>query len=242
MPIDGYGEHGLQKLEKIYRLKPYQGQDPRLAKVIFLGRDANYSRLIGNTEFFRYILEYHNDGVAFWKNYNIHHPFLHEEYPYNKNRDKRFKDGVKYHQVFARMGLTSKYADYISFLEILNKPTGGNTAEDKENWFYKNIDDPHIKYLENVFMRSSEKIIFVPKTVISVDLKKVKKKTGRFAWLLAADRESDKDAPDCILQEGEVSFYKCNHFSSAITKHHLCAIECIIRNCIDKYIDSKLRS
>jgi len=204
--------------------------------VIFLGRDANYPRLIGDSSFFRFIREYHSDGVAFWKKYDIHHPFLHKEYPYNKNKDPRFKDGVKYHQVFAKMCLSSKYADHISFVEILNKPTAGNTGLDKEDWFYDNIEDEHIQYLEDILLCSGEKIIFIPKTVMRVDLRKVKRKTKRFDWLLDADRDSKKDEPDCILNKGEVSFFKCNHFSSAISKHHLHSIENIIRKHIDPYI------
>jgi len=236
MTVEDYGKHGFGELERIYRDKPYQGQDPRVAKVIFLGRDANYPRIIGDSCFFPLILDYHSDGVAFWNNHGIHHPFLHEDYPYNKDKDKRFKAGVKYHQVFARMHLNSQYADYISFVEILNKPTAGKTGQDKEGWFYNNIEDDHIRRLEDILLGSGEKIIFVPKTVIRVDLKKVKRKTGRFAWLLEADRNSDKDEPDCILRKGEVSFFKCNHFSSAISNHHLCSIANIIRQRIDPYI------
>lgn len=236
MPDTGYGEHGFKELEKLYCEKPYQGQNPQVAKVIFLGRDANYPRIIGDSDFFKFIIEYHRDGVAFWKKYGIHHPFLHPEYPYNKNKDKRYKDGVKYHEVFAKMCLSAKYAEYISFVEILNRPTAGNTGQDTEDWFEKNISDGHIAFLEETFRSAGKTIIFIPKTVIGVDLKKVKDKTGRFAWLLAKDRNSDKDEPDCILTEGKVSFYKCNHFSGAISNHHLCCISNIIRNCADPYI------
>jgi hypothetical protein len=230
MSSEEYGEHGFKKLGELYEAKPYQGQDPRIAKVIFLGRDANYPQaLTEDRPFFNYILEYHQNGVAFWEKYKIHHPFLHPENPFNKNKDKRFKAGVKYHRVFAKMGLDHHYAKSISFAEILNKATAGNTGEDEHNWFSNNIDDAHIAMLEQLFSGQDEKIVFIFKTVLSVDLVKVYKKTGRFGWLLDANRKSAEDEPDCILTRNGVRFYKCNHFSGAISNHHLSRIERIIR-------------
>jgi hypothetical protein len=236
MPSDEYGEHSFNKLGELYKAKPYQGQDPLVAKVIFLGRDANYPQALAEdkSDFFDYIIEYHQDGVAFWEKYKIHHPFLHSENPYNKRKDKRFKAGMKYHKVFAKMGLDWRYADHISFVEILNKATCGNTGEDKDRWFYNNIDDDHIKMLEEVMSGPGEKVVFIPKTVLTVDLVKVRKKTGRFAWLLAANRDSRHDEPDCILKRGNVLFYKCCHFSGAISNHYLMKIENIVRNTIGK--------
>ena len=235
-----YGAHGFEELEKLYEEKPYQGQRPAAARVVFLGRDANYPQALDDDKynFFKYILEYHNDGVAFWKNYNIHHPFLHPDYPCNKSNGKLFKDGIKYHKVFAKMGLDSRYAEYISFMEILNKATCGNTGEDKDNWFYENIEDAHIKMLEEVFLAPGERIVFIPKTVLRVDLLKVKKKTGRFGWLLDADRQSDLDEPCLILKREGTRFYKCSHFSGAISNKHLGKIGEIVREFVDSASNS----
>ena len=56
----------LQNIFASMRL-PHQGQDPVKASVLFVGLDANYSTQISNDPvFFRRILEYHEDGVAFW--------------------------------------------------------------------------------------------------------------------------------------------------------------------------------
>ena len=72
-PGDEYGQHGFKELEELYEAKPYQGQDPQLAKVIFLGRDANYPKALAEDKsgFFDYILEYHKNGVAFWEKYRL---------------------------------------------------------------------------------------------------------------------------------------------------------------------------
>lgn len=230
-----YGEHGFKEPEKLYEEKPYQGQHPYSAKVIFLGRDANYPQAIGEDkhDFFKYILEYHKDGVAFWKKYKIHHPFLHPEHPYNKMKDICFTDGIRYHKTFARMGLDSRYAEYISFMEILNKATCGNTGKNKDNWFYDNIDDAHIKMLEEVLLAPGKRTVFVTKTVVGVDLIKVKKKTGRFGWLPNADCRTSKDEPDCILKRNGTLFYKCSHFSGAMSNHHLNKIGQIVRDSTD---------
>ena len=228
-----YGAHGFAELERLYQNKPYQGQDPRSSCVIFLGRDANYPQALAEAEtFFQLILEYHKNGVAFWEKYRLHHPFLHPENPFIKYKDQRFKAGVRYHKIFAKMGLDPGFAKHISFVEILNKATSGNTGEDKHNWFYQNIDDKHIQWLEEVLLGPSEKTVFVPKTVLSVDLAKVYRKTGRFKWLLDADHRSTVDTPECILEKNESRFFKCGHFSGAITNSHLSAISSVIRRSV----------
>ena len=60
--------HPSKQLVDLFNRKPYQGANPETAKVLILGNDANYSEEISNHSFFDYILEYHDDGVAFWKN------------------------------------------------------------------------------------------------------------------------------------------------------------------------------
>jgi hypothetical protein len=46
------------------------------AKILFVGRDANWAYDVETQEVFNYISEYLTDGVRFWNNYKIHHPFL----------------------------------------------------------------------------------------------------------------------------------------------------------------------
>lgn len=118
-----YQVHPSERLVSAYKKRPFQGQHPKDAKVIFLGRDANYSSAISSHSFFKRIIEYHDNGVKFWETYGVHHPFLHDEHPYIKYKDDMFKDGVKYHKVFAKICLNTQYAKYISFVELLDVPT-----------------------------------------------------------------------------------------------------------------------
>ena len=47
---------------------PYQGQTPSKSRILIFGLDANYSSEISShPQFFKKIIEYHEDGVAFWK-------------------------------------------------------------------------------------------------------------------------------------------------------------------------------
>src|SRR5665647_578738 len=73
------------ELRNIFMDKPYQGQDPEKAKILFVGRDANYPDLPCKHPFFKRIKEYHRDGVAFWEKYEVHHPFLYNDFPFPKN-------------------------------------------------------------------------------------------------------------------------------------------------------------
>src|SRR5687767_3774781 len=94
-----YGIHPSEELLDNFRSKPFQGRDPRHARVVVLGTDANYSPSISDHEFFREILEYHEDGVTYWKRHGVHHPFLRSTYPFDRRRD-----GVRYHRNFRKMG------------------------------------------------------------------------------------------------------------------------------------------
>ena len=136
-----FNKHPSIQLVELFKKKPYQGQSPHQAKVIFLSSDANYSEEISNHSFFKLILEYHEDGITFWKKYGIHHPFLHATYPFKKN-----KGGVPFHKRFTSIGLTSDYAEYVCFLELLDIPTIGSMSKDKK-LFLNLINISHLKQI-----------------------------------------------------------------------------------------------
>lgn len=231
--VNMYRVHPCDSWVSAYKKRPFQGQHPKDAKVIFLGRDANYSNAISSHSFFNRIIEYHDNGVKFWEIYGVHHPFLFDEYP----NGRIYRDGVKYHKVFAKMCLNTQYAKYISFVELLDVPTCGNTGEDTNNVFYTSIDPEYIKKLCDWLLNTGDKIVFVSKMVINNDLRRVRQRTnGGFTWLLAANEELPNDEPHCILNQGNVKFYKCSHFSGAISNHHLCKMSNIIREFVDKFI------
>jgi len=50
--------HPSQQLVELFNKRPYQGQSPEKAKIIFLSSDANYSKQISEHRFFDFILEY----------------------------------------------------------------------------------------------------------------------------------------------------------------------------------------
>lgn len=79
----------------MFRRRPFQGADPALAKFLFVGLDANYDAGIESSPAFSSIIEYHNDGVAFWRRHRVHHPFLLPGYS---------GDGGLYHRSFAKVG------------------------------------------------------------------------------------------------------------------------------------------
>lgn len=65
-----FQKHTSKKLVALFNNKPFQGQSPEKARVIFLSSDANYSPEISNNTFFEKILEYQKDGVVFWNKYD----------------------------------------------------------------------------------------------------------------------------------------------------------------------------
>jgi hypothetical protein len=105
-----FQKHTSKEMGELFNKKPFQGQTPETARIIFLSSDANYSPEISNHSFFNYILEYQKDSIAFWKKYGCHHPFLLPNYPFNKSTG-----GVPFHRNFSKVGLGPEYAEYICF-------------------------------------------------------------------------------------------------------------------------------
>ena len=180
-----YQIHSSTELTKLFKEKPYQGQNPEKAKVLIVGNDANYSSEISNDKFFERILEYHLDGISFWKNHEIHHPFLLSEYPFDKR-----KDGVRYHMNFNKMQFNSKHAEYFSFVELLNVPTTGNTGSNK-NLFFEMLNENHLKWLEKVIFHGEKKFVLINQTLVR-SIKQISKKFGIFRELFEAiERKTD---------------------------------------------------
>lgn len=171
-----FQKHNSTEMASLFQDKPYQGQDPQKAKILFLSSDANYSPQISEHAFFKYILEYQDDGVNFWKKYNVHHPFLLPQYPFHKG-----KAGVPFHRNFSKLNLSSDYADQISFIELLDIPTIGNKSANKK-LFWKLVSEKHLKYLDTIIQEDNEKLILISGAVLR-DMKKMKKLYNVFNWL-----------------------------------------------------------
>ena len=171
-----FQKHTSEELVALFNSKPFQGQSPEKAKIIFLSSDANYSPEISNHPFFNKILEYQADGVAFWEKQGCHHPFLLSSYPFSRS-----EAGVPFHRNFSKIGLTSEYAENVSFVELLDIPTIGNKSQNR-NLFFQLVSAPHLKYLEDLMTGGGNKLIFVSKGVLK-DIEKIKNNYPVFGWL-----------------------------------------------------------
>src|SRR5690349_6421729 len=99
-----YTPHPSRELTELFARKPYQGVAPENATFLFVGLDANYDERIATSTIFSNVLEYHSDGVAFWRAHGVHHPFLLPGYS---------GDGRVYHRNFARIGFRREHAHLV---------------------------------------------------------------------------------------------------------------------------------
>jgi hypothetical protein len=180
-----FKKHPSTELVTLFNNKPYQGQSPESAKLIFLSSDANYSEKISNHKFFEYILEYHEDGVKFWEKYGCHHPFLLENYPFNKT-----SGGRPFHKNFTKLGLTEQHARFVCFLELLDIPTFGNKSQNR-NLFFSLVNEDHLQYIDNLICDREGKIFFVSSGVLK-DMMLLKKQCNVFNWLNYSSTPSEK--------------------------------------------------
>ncbi|MBE0584245.1 MAG: hypothetical protein IH612_10865 [Desulfofustis sp.] len=196
--------HPSARLVNLFKKRPYQGQHPGNANILFLNSDANYSPEISDHPFFNFILEYHEDGVSFWRKYGCHHPFLLDDYPFPKT-----SGGRPFHQRFSKIGLGLEHADSVSFIEMLDVPTIGNKSNNRKE-FYSLMSDNHLKFIDNLITEGNSKLIFVSGGVLK-DMLKVGKRRGLFSWLNLQDREHGKYKKR--LNSNEI--HEIYHFSSS---------------------------
>ena len=202
-----FKKHTSDEMVELFKKKPFQGQIPEKAKIILLSSDANYSPKISKHPFFKYIIEYQKDGIAFWKKHGCHHPFMLSNYP--KEFDRR-KDGVPFHRNFSKLGLQAKqYAEHISFLELLDVPTIGNKSENKK-LFFDLICSNHLKYIDSLVHGGGHKLFLVSKGVLE-DINEIKNiYPNLFSW--SADSPKGERFLKEIKGNKIKEFY---HFSSS---------------------------
>lgn len=143
-----YYPHPSQTLTKLFAAKPYQGVLPDRAKFLFIGLDANYSDTIETDPIFPKILEYHDDGAEFWRQYGVHHPFLLNGYK---------GSGRYYHKSFAEIGFGPEDADTVSFAELLHLPTTGQSKLEIQD-----LDVTHLQRLKDWILDGQAEYIFFP--------------------------------------------------------------------------------
>lgn len=188
-----YHSHPSGLLNEAFVEKPYQGASPLEATFLFIGLDANYAPNIENMPIFGQLLEYHADGVAFWRKYGVHHPFLLPGYQ---------GDGSFYHRSFSRIGFTPAHAAQVSFIELLHLPTAGRNKVDQDDF-----SDRHLQFLESAILKGKARHVFIPAGVA-----RTLRPTAHGSWLpKTPERGGGPLAIWC--RKGEVTVYRHLHFS-----------------------------
>ena len=188
-----YQPHPSAELNTQFRHRPYQGVEPSLATFLFIGLDANYAPNLELSPSFQSVLDYHQDGVAFWRLYGVHHPFLLPQYR---------GDGRRYHQTFACIGFQPKHAEMVSFAELLHLPTVGRNKLDPQD-----LDFSHLQNLNAAILRGKAKHIFV-----SPGVARLMQACKAFCWL---PKDSRASTPLRVLySEPSRSVYSHLHFSN----------------------------
>lgn len=213
-----FGQHPSSKLINLYFEKPYQGQDPEKAKYIFLGKDGNWNPDIEKEDYFLKIEEYLKDGVAFWKKYKIHHPFLLPEYK---------GDGKRFHTQFRKTYDNDEIADEVSFVELIMLPTYGASRDSSEIKLFNELlfseeNLEHLKYLDKIF-RNPSKLIFIAWGLTN-QIEIIQKEKGLFLNI-----PTNKQGMDINLLNRKGNFFFLRHFSDAISDKTMMEIKNVIK-------------
>ncbi len=219
--------HTSKELVDLFRNKPFQGARPEDAKIIFLSSDANYSPEISNDRFFEYILEYQENGIEFWKKYGKHHPFLIDEYPFNKT-----KNGRPFHNNFQKIGLDGSYAEYISFVELLDIPTIGNKSDNRP-LFYTLANREHLERIDNLINVPSNRLVFTSSGVLK-DMREFKKRYRLFKWL-----PNEPLTTKYRYSQGSNELQQIYHFSSSHIHTQLTELKIRIDNWLAKFANKQ---
>jgi len=214
-----FNRHPSKKLTDLYNKRPYQGQDPEKARFVFFGKDANWNAAIENEIYFPKIEEYLQDGVAFWKKYKIHHPFLLPEYK---------GDGKRYHTQFRKTYSDESVAEKISFIELVKFPTTGIAREKEEkNLFYEllfcqeNIE--HFRYIDGLTQDTNKKFFIAWGLANYID--EIKKRTG-----LLKKIPTDKTSLDISNLNEIGNFYYMKHLSDSISDETLAKVKKVLND------------
>ncbi len=201
-----FSKHKSKVLNDLYTTKNYQGANPVDAKILFVGRDANWAIDIESKEMFGDVAEYLTDGVRFWETHHIHHPFLLPTYK---------GDGRRYHQIFSKLKLESHCANAISFLELIGFPTTG-MAKNNNKLFLAYLtseeNKSHLIKLDKFLTVTPNKLIFIAWGLLD-DFKFLNKETGLFPNLAGLDKTQMNISE---LNQHE-NIYVHRHFSDAIS-------------------------
>ena len=188
-----YDPHPSVALNRAFAARPFQGAEPERATYLFVGLDANYSPLIEQNAVFGRVLDYLDDGVAFWRLHGVHHPFLLPEYR---------GDGRKYHKTFSAIGFRPEHADQVSFIEMMHVPTVG-----RSNLTIDDLDKDHLARLRDAIEHGDARHIFVPEGVA-----RLMRDSFMFQWMPKVPSDTD-GALKIWRRTGSKTIYWHYHFS-----------------------------
>jgi hypothetical protein len=188
-----YHRHPSNKLNYLFKEKPYQGADPSTAKFLFIGLDANFDKNIENSTIFPSVVQYLENGVTFWNELKIHHPFRLPEYK---------KDGDRYHRNFEKIGFQPKHAEEVSFVEIIDIPTYGVSKLTKND-----LNSSHLEYMKNLMNSNYKKYVFLPSMAATL-----LRSTKMFPWLKSKPIDKYRGI-DVWKKIGNTLIFKTYHFS-----------------------------
>ena len=164
--------HPSRLLNELYKKNAHQGANPKEATILFVGRDPNWAIDIEEMPIFSLVTDYLTDGIRFWKTHNIHHPFLLPDYK---------GDGKRYHTIFSKLKLESKFSSQIAFVELIGFPTTGMSKKNNkafQNFLISELNREHLIELDNL-INDTDKIIFIAWGLID-DFKFIHEKRGLF--------------------------------------------------------------
>lgn len=188
-----YDPHPSVALNRAFAARPFQGAEPERATYLFVGLDANYSPLIEQNAVFGRVLDYLDDGVAFWRLHGVHHPFLLPEYR---------GDGRKYHKTFSAIGFRPEHADQVSFIEMMHVPTVG-----RSNLTIDDLDKDHLARLRDAIEHGDARHIFVPEGVA-----RLMRESSMFHWMPKVPSDTG-GALKIWRKTGSKTIYWHYHFS-----------------------------
>ena len=84
-------------------------------------------------------------------------------------------------------------------------------------------------------INSGEKLIFIPRMVMTTYLGKVFSKTRKLGWLIKCDKPMGLDEPVLLWEQEGVLIYKYNHFSGAVSNRHINSMSAIIKRFLANY-------
>ncbi len=183
--------HPSKILKGLFERRSYQGAPPESAKLLFVGLDANFDLAIEASPSFPKVVEYLQDGVAFWHRHGVSHPFLLPDYK---------GDGRYFHQNFARIGLLPAHAASVCFMELVHVPTFGQSK-----LVPSDLDEDHLR-------RIGDAIDGSPRSVFLSDgVARLMRASGKFPWL---PRMPGTESPLQIWHRtGLTTVYRHLHFS-----------------------------